>query len=83
VAHSGESFASDDLLYAPFCLFYGLGVLIQPRLLTAFTNREAPQPGRFKGTALALVILGGAVGIYLSQVVFKDWQSVPLSNLGH
>src|SRR5436309_9852026 len=58
VAHSGESFLSDDLIYAPILLLYGPGVLIQPRLLTAFTNREEPQPWRYKAAAIALVILG-------------------------
>jgi hypothetical protein len=85
VYRDGGSFRSKDLSYTPLMIALGLGILIEPRLLTVWVADEehpVPTPTRFKAIGIAIAVISGIIGIYLGSVVFKDWERVPLSELG-
>ncbi len=81
VYHAGDSVFTKDFTYAPVLLAYGLGALIEPRIVAAWLpNNQRPGAALFKALSIMLIVLGLGVGLYLEYVVFKDWKPASLTD---
>ena len=71
IYRSGGSFFSKELFFTPMMLFWGLAVVIEPRLLTVwFSDEEHPVPAGFRMLSLAILIIAGVIGLIAGRLFF-------------